>query len=271
MTQEEFERIYKFLHRKYGIDMSRKKVIVQGRLDNYIRRNRFSSYTEFMDALEAEPNGRLEKDLVDILSTNHTYFWRESDHFKYFKQVVLPELKQRERINRDLRIWCGASSTGEEPYTLAMILVDYFGLEHSKWDTTLLATDVSNDALRRAMTGIYKREAIAPLPDAYKRRFFENITGTDNFRVCDELKKEVLFRKFNLMDKLPFRKPLDVVFLRNVLIYFDEATKQRILKQVYDNLKPGGYLFIGETESINREKIPFEIVHPAVFRKPKEL
>ena len=126
MTEEEFNRIYRFLKSRYGIDMLRKKEIMQGRLENYVRNQGFRTYQEYMDALEADVTGELEKKLVDILTTNHTYFMRESEHFDFLKEEVLPYLRKKEERNKDLRIWCGAAATGEEPYTLAMLLLDYF-------------------------------------------------------------------------------------------------------------------------------------------------
>jgi len=267
ISNEEYLRIARFLKGKYGIDMSRKKEIIAGRLENYIRLNGWESYTDYMNAVEADVTGNLEKKLVNLLSTNHTYFMREPEHFTYFRQVVLPWLKQKEAKTKDLHIWCGASSTGEEPYTLAMILMDFFGLEHAAWDTQILATDVSTDVLRKAMSGEYTTEQVEVLPDNWKRRFFRKRINEDVYCVTDELKREVMFRKFNLMDPLPFRKKLHVVFLRNVMIYFDEKTKRELITRIYDVMEPGGYLFIGQTESINKEYCPFEHVRPSVYRK----
>ena len=267
ISNEEYLRIARFLKGKYGIDMSRKKEIIAGRLENYIRVNGWKSYTEYMDAVEADTSGGLEKKLVNLLSTNHTYFMREAEHFQYFRQVVLPWLKQKEAKTKDLHIWCGASSTGEEPYTIAMILLDFFGLEHAGWDTQVLATDISTDVLRKAMAGEYTSEQIAVLPENWRRRFFRRKINEDTYYVTEELKREVMFRKFNLMEAFPFRKKIHVVFLRNVMIYFDEKTKRELIQKIYNVMEPGGYLFIGQTESINKEYCPFEHVRPSVYRK----
>ena len=267
LTDEEYLRIVRFLKSRYGIDMSRKKEIVSGRLENYIRAGGWHTYTEFMNAVESDITGNLEKKLVNLLSTNHTYFMREPEHFTYMRQVVLPWLKQKEAKSKDIRIWCGASSTGEEPYTLAMIIMDYFGLEHTAWDTQVLATDISTQVLRKAMDGVYSSEQVEVLPENWRRRFFRKILNEDAYRVTDELKKEVIYRQFNLMDPLPFRKKLHVVFLRNVMIYFDEKTKRELIEKIYEVMEPGGYLFIGQTETINKEYCPFEHVRPSVYRK----
>lgn len=267
MTDEEFLRISRFLKSKYGIDMSQKKTIMQGRLDNFVRMQGFRTYNQFMDAVQTDITGNLEKRLVDLLSTNHTYFMRETEHFDYMKSTVLPWLKQKEALKKDLHIWCAASSSGEEPYTLAMIIMDFFGLEHKDWDTQILATDISNDILRKAVEGRYSSEQIEPLPENWKRRYFKAVNGTEDYVVTNELKSEVMFRKLNLMDTFPFKKPLHVVFMRNVLIYFDAPTKQKVIKKVYDSLVSGGYLFIGKTETLDRDVVPFKLVGPAIYRK----
>lgn len=268
MTDLEFRRISMYLKDRYGIDMTHKKEIMDGRLSNMIRIRGFDNYDAYMNTLMQDPSGEMEKELVNLLSTNHTYFMREFEHFEYMKKVVLPYLRKREENIQDLRIWCGAASSGEEPYTLAMLLVDFFGLEHDKWDTTVLATDISTGVLQTAVRGVYKKEQIAELPDNWKRRFFRSVGEGKYFAITDELKNEVLFRQFNLMDDFPFRKKLHVIFLRNVMIYFDRPTKQNLIKKLYDVLEPGGYLFVGRTETIEKGNVPFELVEPSIFRKP---
>ena len=267
MTQEEFLRIYTFMKTRYGIDMSRKKEIVKGRLENYVRNGGWKTYTEYMDAMENDFTGKLEKQFVDILTTNHTFFMREFEHFEYMKQVVLPWLRQKEARRKDLAIWCAAASTGEEPYMVAMLLKDFFGLEHDKWDTKVLATDVSTGVLKQAIAGVYTGEQIAGLPEQWKRRYLKPAGETGCYEVTKELKQEVLFRQFNLMDPFPFKRKMHVVFLRNVMIYFDHNTKRQLIQKVYDVMEPGGYLFIGRTETLERDSAPFKLVSPSIFRK----
>ncbi len=251
LTDAEFVRIYTHMQDAYGINLSKKKIIVEGRLENYVRSLGFHNYTDYLNAVFMDSTGRLEEKLVDYLTTNHTYFMRESEHFDYFRSVVLPSLKVKCSDSKDLRIWCGASSSGEEPYTIAMIIADFLGLDYEKWDTRILATDLSTDILRKAIQGIYTKEQIDLLP----------------YMITDEIRQDVLFRQFNLMDPFPFRKKLHVVFLRNVMIYFEDDTKKQLLQKVYDCLEPGGYLFIGRTETIHREDSLFTMVSPSIFRK----
>lgn len=267
MTDAEFLRIYRFMKSRYGIDMERKKEIIQGRLENYIRINGFQDYTIYMNAVETDFTGQLERELVNILTTNHTFFMREFEHFEYLRQVVLPELKRKEERKRDLCIWCGAASTGQEPYMLAMLMKDYFGLEHGLWDTKVLATDISTDVLKQAMDGKYTKEQIESLPETWKRRFMRPINGGELYEMTGEIKDEVIFRQFNLMDIFPFKRKMHIVFLRNVMIYFDKETKNKLIQKVYDVMEPGGYLFIGRTETIDRNQTPFQLIQPSIFRK----
>ena len=270
ISDQEFNRIADFLKRKYGIDMTEKKIIMNGRLENYVWSHGYDSFNGFMNAMESDITGSLEKDLVNMLTTNHTYFMRESEHFDYLRQVIIPWIKEREQNTKDMRIWCGAASSGEEPYGLAMVVRETLGLEVSKWDSTILATDISEEALSKAIAGEYEEEQVAVLPENWKRRYFRPIMNTTRYKVTDELKEQVLFRKFNLMSNFPFRKPMHVIFMRNVMIYFDDATKKELVQKIYDALLPGGYLFVGRTETINRDGTGFEMIMPSVFRRPIE-
>lgn len=168
MSDQEFERIVIYMKKEYGIDMQEKKVIVSGRLENYLITKGIQSYGQLMNMVERDISGEESRTLVDLLTTNHTYFMREFEHFEFWKNEVLPALKKSENRYHDLRIWCGAASTGEEPYTIAMVLKDYFGIEYPAWDTRVLATDISTRALTKASKGVYLKERIDPLPDSWK-------------------------------------------------------------------------------------------------------
>lgn len=266
ITDSEFHRIVTYVKKNYGIDLSQKKVLVGGRLENYLVRNGYASYDEYMAKVEHNPKGAEATDLVNILTTNHTYFMRESDHFDFMRNVALPWAKAKAMNTKDLRIWCGASSTGEEPYTLAMVTQDFLGVEHTAWDARLLATDISRRVLEHAAKGVYLKEQIDPLPQNWKRHYFKQISQ-EEFRVKDELKKEVIFRQFNLMDPLPFKKRFHIVFLRNVMIYFQDETKYPLIQRIYDHMEPGGYLFIGLTERLDRRMMKFNYVQPSIYRK----
>ncbi len=266
ITDTQFNRIVAYVKNHYGIDLSQKRVLIVGRMQNYLLRNGYSGYDEYMAKVEANPNGREAKELINVLTTNHTYFMRETRHFDYLKQTILPQLKIKEAGAKDLRIWSAAASTGEEPYTLAMILKDFFALEHAQWDTKVLATDISTKVLNHAAKGVYLKEQVAPLPEHWKRRFFKELNDHE-YIVKEELKQEVIFRQFNLMHPLPFRRKFHVVFLRNVMIYFEDDTKYDLVERIYDFMEPGGYLFIGATESLDKARTRFCYVEPSVYRK----
>ena len=266
ITEQEFQRVAAYVKNKAGINLNEKKVLVQGRLDSYMQRKGYNSYDAFMDRVERFPTGPEAEDLMNALTTNHTYFWREYEQFLYLKQTLFPELKMRTENTKDWHIWCAASSTGEEPYTLAMLCKDFLGLEQAAWDTKVLATDIDTKVLEKAVKGVYSKNSVEQLPNQYVRRYFKQING-DEYCVKDELRKEVLFRQLNLMNPLPFRKPLHIVFIRNVMIYFDEPTKERLLNNISEKMAPGGYLFIGSTESMSQNNTRFQYIRPSIYRK----
>ena len=266
LTDRAFQRIVEYIRGNYGIELGQKRVIVEGRMKNYLSANGYASYEQYMDAVEADRTGKEAKSLVDMLTTNHTFFMREFEHFEYFQKVVLPQLKEKEKKKRDLHIWCAAASSGEEPYMIAMVLSDFFGLEHAKWDTTVLATDISTKVLQKAVRGVYDNDQLSNIPNSWKKRYFKSLNATQSV-VVEELKKQVMFRQFNLMDPLPFRKKLHVVFIRNVMIYFEDETKNQLLNRIYDCMEPGGYLFIGTTETIDRDETRFQYIKPSIYRK----
>ncbi|SCZ77840.1 CheR family methyltransferase [Acidaminobacter hydrogenoformans] len=267
ITEPEFEKLAGFIHRHYGIQLKKEKhTLLTGRLHKLLSDLGMGSFSEYYDYLMRDTTGKAVAVLIDKISTNHTFFMREPDHFEYFRETVLPFLKASVK-SRDLRVWCAASSTGEEPYTLAMILRDYFGGFQPPWETAVLATDISQAALEVARQGIYSQERVAPLPRAWALKYFRKLDD-QSVMVSDALKQEVIFRRFNLMEEVfPFRQKMHVIFCRNVMIYFDQKTKDRLVEKFYDLLEEGGYLFIGHSESLNRDATRFKYIRPAVYRK----
>jgi chemotaxis protein methyltransferase CheR len=267
ITENEFKKLSEFIHKNYGIHLkSEKKTLVLGRLHNVLQQEGFTSFTEYYDYIVSDKTDRAVVTLIDKITTNHTFFMRETAHFYYFRDKVLPYLANT--INdRDLRIWCAASSTGEEAYTLAMIIDEFFGNEKIFWDTKVLATDISEKVLDIAKKGIYSNERIAPLPSSWKINYFKKFDA-ENAILIDKIRNEVIYRKFNLMDVvLPFKRKFHIIFCRNVMIYFDNQTKNHLINKLYDHMEYGGYLFIGHSESLNRETTRFKYVMPAVYRK----
>lgn len=266
LSDGEFLHIVSYVKGRYGIDLSQKRVLISGRLENYLLRNGFQSYGDYIRLVEQNPEGAEAKNLVNVLTTNHTYFMREFIHFEYLQRYVLPWIKEREgKRSKDVRIWSAASSTGEEPYTIQMVLSDYFSLDPG-WDTQILATDISTEVLQKARNGVYLAEQIEPVPEHWKRRYFQAVSS-EEFQVRQELQKKIVFRQFNLMDEIPFKGLFHVVFLRNVMIYFEEETKRKLLSRIYQHMADGGYLFVGTTESIDKTSTDFKYVQPSIYRK----
>lgn len=266
ITAEEFTRLAGFIKQKYGIHLKEeKKALLTGRLQHELEKYGFTSFTEYYNLVANNPEGQAAAGLVNRITTNHTYFMREEEHFRFFQEQVLPLLSMSLQ-KKDLRIWCAGCSTGEEPYTLTMLMQDYFSRQGS-WDTRILATDISGQALDTAVRGEYPEQHVAVLPEDWKKAYFRR-TAEGSWMVKDELKAQVLFRRLNLMDPVfPFKKKMHVIFCRNVMIYFDAPTKQRLTDKFADLLEPGGYLFIGHSESLVRERTALRYVQPAVYRK----
>ena len=266
ITDQEFRRIVTYVKSRYGIDLTQKRTLIVGRLENYLTRGNFDSYSAYMDIVEGNPQGKEAAELINALTTNHTYFMRESDQFDFLKSHVLPRLRTQCNSTKDIRIWCAASSTGEEPYTLEMILRDYFKLVEGEWDTSLLATDVSTKVLETAKRGRYHKDQLDNIPSVYRKCYFRKVS-VEEYEVTQDIKSRVIFKQFNLMDPIPFRGKFNVVFLRNVMIYFDDITKQQLIRRIYDHMETGGFLFLGTTEALDRSRINFRYVRPSVYQK----
>lgn len=267
ITLKEFRLLAEYIETHYGIHLKdEKQSLLAGRLQNVLAQMGFTNFTAYYNYIIADKTGEAVITLVDKITTNHTYFMREPKHFYYFRDQVLPILAQTVK-DKDLRIWCAASSTGEEPYTLAMLVDEFFGKEKMYWDAKILATDISSTVLETAQSGIYSNEKIAPLPIQWKTQYFSH-HDAGNVIISEKIRKEVIFRKFNLMENIfPFKKKFHVIFCRNVMIYFDNKTKEVLINKLYDMLNYGGYLFIGHSESINRETSRFKYICPAVYQK----
>lgn len=266
MSDQEFKILTEYTYNYCGINLNKKRTMAEGRLNGILIEQGFPDFSSFYNYVINDKSGEAVSALIDRISTNHTFFMREIQHFNYFRNQVLPQLKATVK-NKDLRIWSAGCSSGEEPYTLAMIVADYFGQEKNLWDSSILATDISSRALHKARAGIYSDEAIRSLPDPWKLNYFKNI-GSDQNTVINKLKEDVIYRKFNLMEKtFPFKKKFQVIFCRNVMIYFDTETKRELINRFYDCTEQGGYLFIGQSESLNRDETNYHYVMPAVYRK----
>ncbi|BCZ45622.1 chemotaxis protein CheR [Clostridium gelidum] len=265
IKENEFIELTKFLKNNYGINLTHKKNLIEGRLNNVLIEKGCNSFREYLDYVYADITKNELTTLINKLTTNHTFFMREQEHFQFFKNQVLPSLATTVK-NRDLRIWSAGCSSGEEPYTLAMIMEDYFAQEKSLWDKKILATDISVNVLKTADKGIYSVEGLEKMSESWKLNYFNKIDN-DTYRIDSKLKNEVIFRVFNLMDEFPFKRKFHVIFCRNVMIYFDQETKDRLIRKFYDMTEVGGYLFIGLSEALNKTENPYKYIMPSVYRK----
>ncbi|RKP47396.1 protein-glutamate O-methyltransferase CheR [Cohnella endophytica] len=267
ITDEEFRQFSHFIKDRYGIHLrDEKKALLAGRLQQVLAEQRFGNFTEYYRHVVSDASGAATALLADKITTNHTFFMRESSHFQFLKDRVLPRLALTVR-DRDLRIWSAGCSSGEEPYTLAFMLDELFGSGAPAWDTRVLATDISSQALATAVQGTYSDTSLESIPSAWRSAYFRK-TSEGCSVVSDKIKSAVIFRKFNLMQPtFPFRRKFHVIFCRNVMIYFDERTKRDLVRKFYENTEPGGYLFIGHSESLEREGTGYKYVMPSVYRK----
>ena len=268
LSDREFARLSEFIHGECGIKVTEaKKVMLEGRLQKRLRKlglGSFASYCEYLFS----PEG-MEKELtfmIDEVTTNKTDFFREPAHFQYLVETVLPDLT---RSRRRLTIWSAGCSSGEEPYTLAMVLSAWADRSPG-FEFLILATDISTNVLGKAEKAVYDEERIAPVPAEFKRKYLLRSKDRTKrvVRVAPELRSRVRFRRLNFMDgDFGFREPIDVIFCRNVIIYFDKPTQERLLNRFCRHLAPGGYVFMGHSEALIDMNVPLTPVAPTVYRK----
>ncbi|WP_127579364.1 CheR family methyltransferase [Paenibacillus koleovorans] len=267
ITDSEFTQLAAHIHKHYGILLKGdKQGLVAGRLSPVLHELGLPSFKAYLQYLQQDRTGEPAYTLLEKITTNHTFFMREQPHFHFMRETALPYWKSQIR-DRDLRIWSAGCSTGEEPYTIAMILHDFFALEKGGWDSQVLATDISRKVLETAERGVYPNESLKALPTPWRMRYFQS-WDEEHSVVVDKIRRDCIFRMLNLVDPVfPFKRKFHLVFCRNVMIYFDSVTKRELILKFYDALEEGGYLFIGHSESIHREESPFKYVQPAIYRK----
>jgi chemotaxis protein methyltransferase CheR len=261
-----FEKYRALIYEKSGIALAPgKEALVSARVAKRLRALMLDDHRVYLRLLKEDESGQELIQLLDAISTNVTSFYREPLHFQMLEKIVG---EWRGKGQQRFRIWCAASSTGEEPYTIAMTLREVFGT--APVDARLLATDISTKVLARAQEGIYTEERVKPVPKTLLSRYFDKrgLRDTPEYAVRQSLKDMVLFRRLNLATPpFPMRGPLDIVFCRNVMIYFDNQVRSRLLGEIHRLLKPGGYLFVGHAESLTGMVSPFKLVRPSVYWK----
>jgi chemotaxis protein methyltransferase CheR len=271
LSDHEFDRLSNFIFSNYGIKMPKvKKVMLQSRLQKRLRElnlNNFKDYVDYVFSSEGQDNEVIH--MIDVVSTNKTDFFREPVHFDFLSGHVLPEFIQGNSLHKPFKIWSAGCSSGEEPYTISIVLSE-FKAKYPNFDYSIMATDISTRILKHAVEATYKEPRIEGIPLALKKKYFLRSKDRSNpsVRVVPELRKKVTFGRLNFMDSnYAINETFDQIFCRNVLIYFDRPTQEAVINKLCMKLKPGGYFFLGHSESITNISVPLEQIKPTIFRR----
>jgi len=274
LTDKEFRSLSTFIENSVGIRMpDNKRIMLEGRLNKRLRALKLESFHDYLTlAFSQEQRSGELLHMIDAITTNKTDFFRESDHFDYLRHHLLPGRFEDSDwgLRSPLRVWSTAASTGEEPYTLAIVLQEFAEKQHP-FSYTILGTDISTEVLEKATRAVYTETKIMPVPDQLKRKYFLRSREHDRglVRVKPVLRRRVSFVRLNLMqERYPMREQFEIIFCRNVIIYFDRERQLALLRRLYEYLVPGGYLFVGHSETLTGTNLPLFSVAPTVYRKP---
>lgn len=271
ISKSDYSRLCRLIYEQSGINLNaEKKTMLELRIKRRLKVLQLDSFRVYCDYLFT-PQGQREEivHLLDVVSTNKTDFFREPEHFDYLLQKAIPDLIARNDSGHSLLIWSAGCSTGEEPYTLAMIL-HHCSQSNSSLRFKVLATDISTAVLAKAHRGVFHRDVVGPVPADLRKKYFMRSRDPDCklLRIVPELRQLVEFRRLNFMDAdFGLGQKVDVIFFRNVMIYFDRSTQERIVQKLADQLLPGGYAFFGHSESLHDMDVPLVAVAPASYRK----
>jgi chemotaxis protein methyltransferase CheR len=271
LSHDNFKFLCKFVYDLTGIVLSdSKREMVYRRLTRIVRERKLDSFTTYCQLLKSQPEQ--EKDyFINAITTNLTSFFREQHHFDYMTSHEIPRLIKEKKTEKRLRIWSSASSTGEEPYSIAITLMETLKGQLKQWDAKILATDIDSDVLATGKNGVYDERRIEEIPESFKKKYFHKGIGNnaDKVKVDKQLQSLLTFKKLNLLEPWPMTGPFDIIFCRNVIIYFDKITQQGLFERYYDMLAPGGLLILGHSENLGTYQKYFESVGRTIFRKPK--
>ncbi len=264
-TDKDFNRIRDLVKQHAGITLTEaKKDMVYSRLSRRLRHLGITSFGEYCQLVEDETSGELVN-FTNSVTTNLTAFFREQHHFDYLSTTLLPNLRRQKARNRRLRVWSAGCSTGEEPYSLAMTLLENLP-SHEKWDVRILATDLDSNVLETAQRGIYNTDRIKGISNQrLKRWFLKGKNNKEAVRVSPELQKLISFKQLNLLRPWPFRGPFDFIFCRNVVIYFDKPTQKVLFERYADMLEMNAHLFIGHSESLFKVTDRFKLMGQTIY------
>ncbi|MBW1797093.1 MAG: protein-glutamate O-methyltransferase CheR [Deltaproteobacteria bacterium] len=271
LNEREYNKFSRYVYDTCGINLHEgKQQLVKARLGKILRERNFRSFSHYYDHVVNDKSGHELILLLDSISTNLTYFFREAEHFEFLRKKALPETLKRKKGSKDncLRLWSAGCSSGEEPYSIAMTISEALD-NREKWQVKIRATDLSTKVLTTAGSGIYEKKKIEKIPYELRKRYFQK---GDNkwkgyFRVKKDVKKKISFQRLNFMEEFHFGEPFDVIFCRNVMIYFDNPTKEVLVGKFFRYISDGGYLFIGHAESLTGFEHPFKYIQPSVYQK----
>jgi chemotaxis protein methyltransferase CheR len=273
LNDNDFNRFSRMVYEFCGIKLGPgKKALVHARLASRLKTLNLIKFSDYYEYIVKDTTGLELSRMIDRITTNKTDFFREPDHFTHLAQVVIPAWleEQKNQTPRPFRIWCAAAATGEEPYSLAMVALNALD---KRCGVLVLATDISSNALLRAQEGIYEKEKTSPVPTQILQKYFvsKTIDGIKVMEAGGEIRSAIKFARFNLIaEKYPFQNPFDVIFCRNVMIYFDRITQEKLVQNSSQVLRPGGYFYTGHSESVFSLKHNLVSVSSAVYYKPKE-
>jgi chemotaxis protein methyltransferase CheR len=266
LTPRQFAAICHLLYSTCGIKLTAgKEGLVKARLMKRLRQLSLPDFEAYLDYVRKDTSTRELTTMVDALTTNKTSFFRENEHFRFVQERLIPDFR---RTQRSVRIWSAGCSTGEEPYSMAMLLRQEWP-EVLRCDVRILATDISNRVLAKAQEGVYSDEGVAGLDRALLSRYFDPVkeaSGTQ-YKIHNELKSMIRFARLNLMEPWPMRGPFDFIFCRNVMIYFDKETQKKLVRRYWEYLVPNGFLFVGHSESLTTCSTGYKYVQPALYQK----
>ncbi len=267
-SDADFDYFRKIADRLTGIHLAdNKKELVYGRVTRRLRALRLASFAEYIALLESGDAGELEQ-FTNMITTNLTSFFREMHHFDFLTKEVIPELMRLKPRGSRIRIWSAGCSTGEEPYSIAMALKESVsGL--AAWDVKILATDLDSEVLAHGAAGVYAEDRVNGIPSVYLDKYFQKGTGPNagKVRVREEIREMITFRRLNLMENWPMKGPMDVIFCRNVVIYFDKPTQTRLFAKFANILADDGRLFVGHSEALYKVTDKFELLGKTVYKK----
>jgi chemotaxis protein methyltransferase CheR len=272
ISQKDFDRLARAVYDYCKINLTQSKMdLARARLAKRLRMTGISTYTAYLDKVLPNPDSDEFVELIDCISTNLTSFFRESQHFDYLEQHHLPHILRKNGATKRIRGWSAACSSGEEPYTISLVLNEALAKLNAArgWDVKLLATDISTRVLKKAVAGVYEPDRVNTVPPALRAKYFEPRTlgGEPHLAVRPELRNMIVFNRLNLTERWPFNGPFDFIFCRNVMIYFDKPTQEKLVNRFYDLLAPDGILFTGHSESLTGIQHKFEFVKATIYRK----